>query len=638
MTHSTIPAPCLNSADPMGPVGDDSSCPFDIPDPIDIPEDELPFGPRVDQAELENLPCGSYPETLEEVQSIPSLLRDLGLEARLPGRTLCREEITRQLMGALIGMSRPNAILVGPAGSGKTRIVEDLAWRLEEDDPVLPSMLRGYHIYGLQLSDLVAGSNLVGQVEEKVKEVLRFATDSDNQAILFIDEIHQMAKAENPAYQKIAQILKPALSRGALRVIGATTTQEARCLATDPAFSRRFTTILVDELTRAQTEEVLLSMKESFLDFYGHGIRLEDSLMHRVVALADEYSQAQTHRPDNAITLLDRSIADAIVQARARRAARKSRSKSGRGRRPGTVLITEDQVRQTAIRLATGNSKPEVLDERSLTSALSLVKGQEDILDQLILELKKHELNLFPSKKPLTLLFIGPSGVGKTEVTKIIAREVTGCEPIVLNMTEYNHDSSVNRILGSVTGYIGYDSNQELPFDILSSNPYQVILLDEFEKCDRAVQRLFMQVFDEGVLRTNRGTVIDFSHSIIIATTNAGHQRPKSVCGFRQEEARQETTEVQDIAPYFDLALLNRFRERITFHSLNEKVYRQILQDRYERARRSICSARPLLGESLPGTLPPGDLDRLVADTYVPAFGARPAQTAVEDYIYSRLL
>lgn len=556
------------------------------------------------------------------------------------GPTLFRDNVIQQLLAIMIGKNKPNAILEGPAGVGKTKIVEDIAFRLATDDPLIPDKLKGYTIWELPLSNIVSGSSLVGQLEEKLRLLVEFLEDPKEKAILFVDEIHQLVSSTSPIYQKIAQILKPALARGSFPVIGATTTQEAKDLTDDPAFNRRFSKLLVDEMTKSQTIEILKASKPAFLKHHNYKVAIDDATMATIVDLADEYRPAGSHRPDNALTLLDRAIGDAIIN--------RKRQEILLGKDPQQaaalaalkqitqIPVTEKQIRQTAIKLATGNSKPELLDVDKLTAALSVIKGQDKILSHLIRELRKHEMNLVPSNQPMTLLFIGPSGVGKTEVTKIIAKELTGCAPIVLNMTEYNSPASVNRIIGSAAGYVGSDSHAELPFDMLESNPYQIILLDEFEKCDDAVQKLFMQVFDEGVLKTNRGTTIDFSRSIIIATTNAGHTIQKNPLGFQANKPAEITTDIKDLSASFDVALLNRFKEHITFQPISKEIYREILISKYHLLVNDIRTAHPRI--NLPDDIPDDTLAEMIKKTYVPEFGARPAKKAVEDFIYDQVL
>lgn len=549
------------------------------------------------------------------------------------GPAMFRDELVHQTLAVLIGKNKPNALLVGPAGVGKTKIAEHIAWGLANDDPIIPDRLKGSTIYELPLSNIVAGSSFVGQVEEKIKAVIEFMTDPKNKAILFIDEIHQLV-GDSQTYEKIAQILKPALARGEMRVIGATTVQEASNLADDPAFNRRFSRLIVDELTRQQTVEILLAAKLGFVTHYSNKISIDDSLMETVVNIADQYSTAGSHRPDNALTLLDRAIGDAVVKRKVMEVnAQNDPTLLAAIKSMPLIPVTERQLKQTAMKLMTGHSKKETLDVQSLTDRLSVIRGQDDIITKLITLLKRDDRKLFPRTKPLTMLFAGTSGVGKTEVTKIIALEMTGVKPITLNMGEYHSSASINRIIGAPAGYVGYDSHGELPFDALESNPYQIILLDEFEKCDKSVQRLFMSAFDEGYIKTSKGKIIDFSKSIIIATTNAAHKGDSKSLGFISQSGNESLrTQVNDLSKWFDVELLNRFQNRIfTFHELSEEIYKEIVVNKYRTEVARIRSENRRI--TLPDDIPDDDLSELIQRTYVPAFGARPAASAVQEYI-----
>lgn len=564
------------------------------------------------------------------------------------GTILFRDEVIQQMLSVLIGKNKPNALLIGPAGVGKTKIVEDLAFRLATNHPLLPDKLKGYTVYELPLQNIVAGSSLVGQLEDKIKAVVNFIAEPKEKAILFIDEIHQLTSSSaSSIYQKIAQILKPALARGEIKCIGATTTQEAKSLASDPAFNRRFTRLIVDELTPEQTLDILLHAKAGFFQHYSNKVSIDDDTLKTVVTLADEYKQAGSHRPDNALTLLDRSIGDAIIN-------RKLQEINAQATNNQTLIqalqsipvipLTEKQIKKTAIRLATGNSKPNELDETALKTSLSRIKGQDSILDKLIRAIKEYNCPYYrfdgtdgQKNKPETFLFVGPSGVGKTEVTKILAKYTTGVEPIILNMTEYNSSASINRIIGAPAGYVGSDSNAELPFDKLESNPYQIVLLDEFEKCHTSVQTLFMQAFDEGYITTSKGSIVDFSHCIIIATSNAGNQDIKKSLGFTASNSENENnTNVNELSKFFDVALLNRFNHIFTFNSISEDVYREILQDTYKRDVERILATHPRT-QLLP-EIPDDDLDAIVKETYEKNFGARPASKAVKKYVLNQVL
>lgn len=547
-----------------------------------------------------------------------------------------RDVITRQMLSCLIGKFKSNALIVGPAGVGKTKIVEDIARRIANDDPLIPDRLKGYTIYELPISSIIAGSCYVGDTEKKAKSVIDFATDPENKVILFIDEIHLLIGGDQ-SYDKIAQMLKPAMARDDIKIIGATTLQESKTLFDDPAFSRRFSKIIVDELSQEQTEEILKQMAVDMFNHYDNKIVINDSVIHEIVQVSDEYKTAGQHRPDSAITLLDRSMADAYVQRKKLEEDAKTdpNLKAALTATP-TIILSKSQMRKTAKKLATGNNEQHEINYDKLREELSHVKGQDDIIEYVVDCLERDGLNLYPRTKPLTLLFAGNSGVGKTEIAKIIANELTGTKPIILNMTEYHSSASINRIIGSPAGYIGSDSKAELPFDILESNPYQVILLDEFEKADSSVKRLFMSAFDEGNIKTAKGAVVDFSKSIIIATTNAGHTTKSETIGFATS-AGTATASIVDLSGYFDVELLNRFTSIQNFHPITKSLFADITKDNYERMVSAIKSAHSSYG-FLPDTLSDKELDTLVENNYVKEFGARPVRRMLEKYIEDAVL
>lgn len=549
-------------------------------------------------------------------------------------QTLFRNNIIKQMIGILIGKDKPNPILVGAAGTGKTKIVEELARLLATDDPILPDVIKEYTIWELPLSNIVAGSGIVGQLESKIKSIISFAQDEDNKAILFIDEVHQLS-GNDPIYSKIAQILKPAMARGDVKIIGATTLQEYQSLAKDPAFNRRFTRLIVDELTREQTIEVMKAAKASYLKHYSNKLLIDDDTLELVATIADQYSAAGNHRPDTALTLLDRACGEAIVDRKCQeqKAANDPMILNALKANP-LITLSETKVKNTAMKIATGQSKQATFDEDSLRNHLSQIKGQDDIIETLVKRLTKISRNLFPRKQPLAFLFAGSSGVGKTQVTKIIADELTGMPPIALNMTEYHSSAAIARIIGSPAGYVGYESKAELPFDCLESNPYQVILLDEFEKADKSVQRLFMGALDEGYIKTSRGKVVDFSKSIIIATTNASHSAGATESiGFIQQPRKvaENKAEIDNLKNWFDTELLNRFTKILTFNKLSKDIYKTILADIYTREIKRIKSEHH--GIHAADELDDDTINEIADKTYVASFGARPAEKAIRDYI-----
>lgn len=549
--------------------------------------------------------------------------------------TMFRDNVISQLMSVLIGKDKPNALLVGEAGVGKTRIVEELARMIATGNPRVPDQIAKAHIWELPLSNIVSGSGIVGQLEEKVQTVIEFAKDKSNHVILFIDEIHQIMNGRQ-TYATIGQILKPALARGEIRVIGATTLQEAQDLRSDPAFARRFTRVIVDELNREQTCEILRKSWPSLSAHYNDAITISDDMFEVVARVADSYSTAEQHRPDNAMTLMDRVCADVIVE-RKDQLAQFSDPQLAKALAITPLMITESKATRCAMHLATGQATQEKIDFDRLSDALTEIHGQDEQINQITRQLKLRELGLFPQNRPLTILCAGPSGVGKSAVARIIARQMCGQDPITLNMAEFISYPSLNRIVGSPTGYVGSDSHAELPFDVLESNPYQVVLLDEMEKSCREVQRFFMSAFDDGYAKTNNGKVIDFSKCVFFVTTNASHTTGSSrACGFSATKQAEAKADVSQLSRWFDVELLNRFQLMMNFNEITSDIYREILADKYRRQVARINAERPRLG--LPDELTDEELDTMVETTYEREFGARPAERTIRADIEEKAL
>ncbi|MFD2024150.1 AAA family ATPase [Promicromonospora aerolata] len=558
--------------------------------------------------------------------------------------TRFRDTLIEQTLAVLIGKTKSNALLIGAAGVGKTKIVEDIARRIELGDTLIPDQLKGHTVFELPISDLVAGSGIVGTLEAKVKDVVEYARNPRNKVVLFMDEIHLLVSGRDPSYSKIAQILKPALARGDLRVIGATTSQESRDLDNDPAFSRRFSRLVVDELTAPQTLEVLGTVRAGLVAHYQHQITVDDNVLKEVVRIADQNSRAGSHRPDNAITLLDRAMADRVLEQK-----RITTQAQAAGPNPvaqvlqatPNVPLTETRVLAVARRLLTGNAVKHTFDVQELEASLKQsIQGQDQVLDQLVDRLAREELNLFPRTTPIAWMFAGASGVGKTQTAKMVARHTTDQDPIILNMTEYNSPAAMARIIGSPAGYVGYDSNAELPFDTLESNPHRLILLDEFEKCDSSVQRLFLSALDEGSIKTSRGRAIDFSKAIIVATTNAARESLSGkTVGFGSEPTTiSHQSLVKALADHFDAELLGRFSLVLGFNPISEATYREIVATDYAAERERILQVNTRLASALPAKMPDDELHALAETTYVDSQGARPARKAVRTWIEDRLL
>ena len=518
-----------------------------------------------------------------------------------------RNSVISQTYAILLGAKKPNAILTGPAGTGKTAIAEEIARQIANKLPTVPDKLLNYTIYDLPISNIVAGSGIVGDLEEK---------------------LHMLVSNQQSTYDKITQILKPALSRGDIKVIGATTNQEIRDFLSDPAFSRRFSNVIVDELTKAQELHILEQSLPSLLRHYDNKVDIDPDLLTTIVDISDQVLRPKTHRPDSGLSLLDRAMAESIVNKKAQIQhflANKQTQIAQKLQQDPKSHVTKRSLEKVAHLIASGSSSKPIVTKDILHNAFEPIIGQNNAVKQITKALLLNQLNIFDENKPLSIMLTGTSGVGKTMLSNLTAQCITKTKPITLNMTEFNSSATITRILGSSAGYIGSDSHQPLPFDELETNPYQVILLDEFEKADPAVQRLFMRILDEGKLQLANNHLIDFSKAIIFATTNASHSNTSmSGIGFNSHEKSTD-----NLKAYFDTELLNRFSYVIDFNTLDKEQFTEILNNTYQDSYNKLQNR--LL--NLPNKLSDSDITNLVNKFYDPAFGARPAQKAIEYYI-----
>lgn len=579
---------------------------------------------------------------------IKELLIDYNEKFKNADPTMFRDVLIEQVLSVLISKNKPNALLKGSAGVGKTKIAEDIARRIALGDTLIPDQLKGHTVYELPITNLIAGSGIRGQLEEKVQAIVAFVSEPKNKVILFIDEIHQITGGSSTGSSHearlISQILKPALARGDMHVIGATTSNESRAFDDDPAFARRFTQLIVDELTVEQTLAVLGTVRPGLVAHYNHKIMVADDVLAETVRIAEENSRAGQHRPDSAITLLDRAMADRVLEQKkliVQAEAAGDTALVATLRSIPQVPLTAKRVLDVAKRLMTGNAQRPDFDVATLRATLmNRLQGQDDVLEKLVDRLAREELDLFPTKTPTTWMLAGASGVGKTETAKIIAEQMTGTEPIILNMTEFHSEWSTSKIIGSPPGYVGSDSNQELPFDTLESNPHRVILLDEFEKADKAVQRLFLSAFDEGYIRNARGKLLDFSKALVICTTNAAREALNgSLVGFGSTPTTvSHKSLTKALGQHFDAELLGRFSLVVGFNPIDEETYRNIMAADYDRQRERILDAKPRLTQALPTLMPDDELRAISERTFVDSQGARPAGKAVRAWIEDRLL
>lgn len=579
---------------------------------------------------------------------IVDILINYNKKFKQAGKLEYRDKQISQVLTVLASMKKPNALLIGPTGCGKSALVKEIARMLQNSDPNIPAQLKQSVIYELPLSQLVAKSNHVGEMEEHIKAVVDFFSNPTNNAILFIDDIHQIVNNREPEYAQIGRLLKPALASGQFRVIGTTTSQEARKHLNESALNRNFSDIIIPELSIEETIEIIAKLKGQFTNY--HQILMPDGMEEKLVHLSEKHKKAGTHRPDTAITLMDRSMADAALKFQKKKiAAIASQDKSliaAINNMPMPSLTSKD-IESAALVLLSGS---DTLDRQKYnafeTNLNETIIGQEPMKDILLNCIKRKTLGAFKNTKPLSMLFAGVTGTGKSETAKTIAKSLGNAENsiIIINMTEYNSPASLNRIIGSPDGYVGSDSEREMPFDSLETNPNQVVLLDEFEKADPAVQRLFMQALDEGYFKTNRDKIVDFSHAIIIATTNAGVEElaKKSISLDRsKEELKTESDIIKALKKYFDPELLNRFEFIIPFQSITKEQYRDILIVKYNKLIKEIShnlAAIKVQPTHIDQGYASDILDNLVEESYNPIFNGRPAERTMRKYLENTLL
>ncbi len=454
-----------------------------------------------------------------------------------------------------------NPLLVGEAGVGKTAIAEGLARRIVEG--VVPDILSDSTVYSLDMGALLAGTKYRGDFEQRLKAVLKQLYENP-QAILFIDEIHTLigAGAASGGTLDASNLLKPALSSGQLKCIGATTYNEYRGIfEKDHALSRRFQKIDVNEPSVEETVEILRGLKSRFEAH--HGIKYTASALTTAAELSARYINDR-HLPDKAIDVIDEAGA-------AQRILPKSRQKK---------IISKREIEEIVAKIARIPSKNVTSDDRDALKNLdrdlkAVVFGQDKAIDSLAAAIKMARSGLGNPQKPIgSFLFSGPTGVGKTEVARQLAYTM-GIELIRFDMSEYMERHAVSRLIGAPPGYVGFDQGGLLT-EAITKHPYAVLLLDEIEKAHPDVFNVLLQVMDHGTLTDNNGRKADFRNVVVIMTTNAGAESlNKSGIGFTL--GKQTGDEMADIKRAFTPEFRNRLDAMISFAPLSQEVILRVV-------------------------------------------------------------
>jgi ATP-dependent Clp protease ATP-binding subunit ClpA len=526
-----------------------------------------------------------------------------------------REHEVERVIQVLCRRRKNNPLLVGEAGVGKTAIAEGLAWRITQGE--VPEILSDATVYALDMGALLAGTKYRGDFEQRLKAVLKQLKQTAG-SVLFIDEIHTLigAGAASGGTLDASNLLKPALSSGQLKCIGATTYTEYRGIfEKDHALSRRFQKIDVNEPSIEQTVQILRGLKSRFEEH--HGVRYSSSALSAAAELSAKYINDR-HLPDKAIDVIDEAGA-------AQRILPKSRQKK---------VIGKGEIEDIVAKIARIPPASVSSDDRSRLQTLdrdlkATVFGQDPAIDALGSAIKMARSGLGKPDKPIgAFLFSGPTGVGKTEVAKQLAF-ILGIELIRFDMSEYMERHAVSRLIGAPPGYVGFDQGGLLT-EAIAKKPHSVLLLDEIEKAHPDVYNILLQVMDHGTLTDNNGRKADFRNVIIIMTTNAGAETMnKATIGFTNP--REAGDEMADIKRLFTPEFRNRLDSIVSFKALDENIILRVV-DKF------LLQLEQQLSEKKVEVTFTDDLRRHLAKKgFDPLMGARPMQRLIQDTIRKAL-
>ena len=526
-----------------------------------------------------------------------------------------REKELERVIQTLCRRRKNNPLLVGEAGVGKTAIAEGLARRIVENE--VPEILEKANVYSLDMGALLAGTKYRGDFEQRLKAVLKQLSENP-QAILFIDEIHTLIGAGSASGGTLdaSNLLKPALSNGQLKCIGATTYNEYRGIfEKDHALSRRFQKIDVDEPSTAETVEILKGLKTRFESH--HGIKYSAAALVSAVDLSVRFI-TDRHLPDKAIDVIDEAGA-------AQRVLPKSKQKK---------LIGKQDIEEIVAKIARVPSTQVSSDDRSALKNLdrdlkAVVFGQEVAIDALARAIKMTRSGLGTPGKPIgCFLFSGPTGVGKTEVARQLAY-CLGNELIRFDMSEYMERHAVSRLIGAPPGYVGFDQGGQLT-EAVTKKPYCVLLLDEIEKAHPDIYNILLQVMDHGTLTDNNGRKADFRNAVIIMTTNAGQESiQKSSMGFTN--AKQPGDEMVEIKRLFTPEFRNRLDATISFKALDHDVILRVVDKFLMQLEEQLHEKK------VEATFTDALKSHLASAGFDPLMGARPMARLIQDTIRSAL-
>lgn len=576
-----------------------------------------------------------------------------------------REKEIQETAEILSRRTKNNAILVGDAGVGKTAVVEGLAQAIVAGK--VPETIQDKEIYSIDLSSLEAGTQYRGSFEENIKQLVEEVKAAGN-IILFFDEIHQIlgtgATGGEDGGKGLADIIKPALSRGELSVIGATTQDEYRnTILKNAALARRFNDVVINEPTAADTLRILQGVKELYEKH--HHVALPDDVLKAAVDYSIQYIPQRT-LPDKAIDLIDMTAAhlaaknsqtdvetldqrlkkleaakEAAIKAEdftkaadIKKSIEETKQKIKETDQKEKITATIDDVAQSVERLtgipvsdmgANDIERLKNLDKR----LKSKVIGQDEAVEMVAKAIRRNRAGFSEGDQPIgSFLFVGPTGVGKTELAKQLALDMFGNENAIirLDMSEYADRTAVSKLIGTSAGYVGYEDNANTLTERVRRNPYSIVLLDEIEKAHPQVLTLLLQVMDDGRLTDGQGNVINFKNTIIIATSNAGFGN-ESLSG---DEQRDQSL-MDKLAPFFRPEFLNRFNGIVEFSHLTKQDLSQIVDLMLADVQKTLAK------KSIKLEVTKAAKDWLMEQGYDEAMGARPLRRVIERQIRDKV-
>jgi ATP-dependent Clp protease ATP-binding subunit ClpC len=608
--------------------------------------------------------------TTKTVDEYSRDLTELAREGKLDP-VIGRADEIEQTVEILSRRTKNNPVLIGDPGVGKTAIVEGIAQRIVNDE--VPETLAGRRLVALDLAGMIAGTKYRGEFEDRLKAVIDEIRDNSDQMIVFIDEIHTVVGAgAAEGAMDASNMLKPALARGELHVIGATTIDEYRKnVEKDPALERRFQPVLIREPTVDETIMVLRGLKDRYEAF--HRVRIPDEAIVAATELSDRYI-GDRFLPDKAIDLIDQASARVRLRAKTKPVDTKameeeigrlererdqavgaedyakanqlkttlqekqdalSAQKHPRQRAPE---VTVDDVAEVVSR-ATGIPVSQLTqEERDRLLKLEeriheRVVGQDEAVEAVAEAVRRGRAGLGDPNRPVgSFLFLGPTGVGKTELARTLADVLFGGDDLMIrfDMSEFQERHTVSRLVGAPPGYVGYEEAGQLT-EAVRRKPYSVVLLDEIEKAHPDVFNLLLQILDDGRLTDAQGRTVDFKNTVVIMTSNLGAERIQAHARRNEEFEELKEDLMQLLRSHFRPEFLNRIDEIIVFRALTEEQVIQIAELLLDRVRRRLRSQRIDL------TFTP-EAEALLADRgYDPEFGARPLQRTIQRLVENPL-